>query len=830
MALMIFAYLWAEINALLNNSNYEHMLLSLNWLKDFIKIPKGITPEDLALRLTMHTVEVEGWSDQSSSFAGVVVGKVLTVDKHPNADRLRVTTVDVKTEILTIVCGAPNVEVGQFVPVATIGAILPNGLEIKESEIRGEKSYGMICAEDELGLGSNHEGIMVLDKKAKIGEAFSEYLNLDDIILEIDNKSLSNRSDLWGHYGMAREIGTFYDTELKDYNEFLKPEIVATENKLDIKVEDKKLCPRYMALAVKGIKVEESPRWLKDRLIAIGLRPINNIVDVTNYVMFETGQPLHAFSKDQVEKIIVRTAKKDEHIETLDGKERELSEDMLVIANGHGPIAVAGVMGGQNSAINNETTEIVIEAANFDAVSIRKTAGKLGLRTDASMRYEKSLDPTLTETGLRRAYALLKTICKTAEVDSEIIDISNFSLNQGPIILNIDWINDKIGQEIPEKQIINILERLGFIVEKNENNLSVVIPTWRAAKDVSIKEDILEEIVRIYGYDNIVTSAPLVSLDPPEILSERVLEKKIKSILSSNLSLNEVYNYSFVGESQLKKLNLDFTNYLKLVNPISDQQTILRQNLIVGLLGSVKVNQFNFDEVRLFELGRVYLDTPGIYDKAGDDKERLPYQEKRIAFILSGKSGNYFSEAKGITENLIKLVFGGAWETEFVTVEDFPAYSDNKKSVRVRVNNRDLGLISTVNNEVAGKFGLKNETVTVELNFVDLLSLFVACPLIKYEAVPKYPMISRDLAFVVDSGMMYNDLRREIKSFDELITEVELFDSYQGDKLGEDKKSLAFHVIYQSLERTLRAEEIDEIQARLITRLEEKFGAQIRNF
>ena len=436
----------------------------------------------------------------------------------------------------------------------------------------------------------------------------------------------------------------------------------------------------------------------------------------------------------------------------------------------------------------------------------------------------------MAETGLRRAYALLKTICKTAEASSEITDISNFSVNQGPVVLSLNWINDKIGQEIPEKQIINILERLGFIVVKDGDDLSVTIPTWRAAKDVAIKEDILEEIVRVYGYDNIVTSAPLISLDPPEILSERILERKIQTILSSNLGLNEAYNYSFVGESQLKKLNLDFTNYLKLVNPISDQLTILRQNLIVGLLGSVKVNQFNFDEVRLFELGRVYLDAPGNYDKAGDDKERLPYQEKRVAFVLSGKQGDYFSEAKGITESLIKHIFSGAWETEFVTVEDFPAYSDNKKSVRVRVNNRDLGLISTVNSEVAGKFGLKNETVTVELNLAELLTLYVSCPLVKYQSVPKYPMISRDLAFVVDCGMMYNDLRREIKSFDDLIVEVELFDSYQGDKLGEDKKSLAFHVIYQSLERTLRAEEIDEIQTRLIARLEEKFGAQIRNF
>lgn len=806
------------------------MLLSTNWLKDFIKIPKNISSEDLALRLTMHTVEVEGWTDQSDSFKGVVVGKVLTVDKHPNADRLRVTTVDIKKEILTIVCGAPNVETGQLVPVATIGSILPNGLEIKESEIRGEKSYGMICAEDELGLGNNHEGIMVLDKRAKIGESFVDYLNLDDIILEIDNKSLSNRSDLWGHYGMAREISTFYDLELKDYSDFLKLELKEATEELDIKVEEKKLCPRYMALSLKGVKVEESPRWLKDRLIAIGLRPINNIVDVTNYVMFETGQPLHAFSKDKVEKIIVRKAKKGEHLETLDGKERELDEEMLVIASPTGPIAIAGVMGGQNSAISTETTEIIIEAANFEAVSIRKTAGKLGLRTDASMRYEKSLDPNLTETGLRRAYCLLKELYKEIEVTSKITDLSSFSVNQGPIDLSLEWINNKIGQEISEKKIISILERLGFIVKQEGDNLSITIPTWRAAKDVAIKEDILEEIMRIYGYDNIVSAAPLVQLDPPEIFSERFLERRIKNILAGNLNLDETYNYSFVAESQLKKVGIDFNNYLKLVNPISDQATHLRQNLLVGLLNNVKTNQFNFEEVKLFELGRVYFDTPGIFDKAGDDKERLPYQEKRVAFVLSGKNSSYFEEAKSLTETLIKVLFNSAWETEFVSVEEFPAYCDNKKSVRVRVDNHDLGLIATINKETANKIGLKNETVVTEINLMELLALFSVCPQNKYQAASKYPAVSRDLAFVVDSGIMYNDLRKEIKLFNDLISEVELFDCYQGDKLGDDKKSLAFHVIYQSLERTLRAEEIDEIQTKLISRLEEKFGAQIRNF
>lgn len=806
------------------------MLLSLNWLNDFIKIPKNIGPSDLATKLTMHTVEVEGWNDQQEAFKGVVVGKVLEVGKHPNADRLRLTKVDIKKEILSIVCGAPNVEVGQMVPVATIGAILPNGLEIKESEIRGEKSFGMLCAEDELGLGKSHEGIMVLDSSAKVGQEFSKYLKLDDTVLEIDNKSLSNRSDLWGHYGMAREIGTFYKLPLKSYEKFLSPEIEEGKEKIDIKIEDKKMCPRYMALKIGGVQVQESPAWMRQRLLAVGLRPINNIVDITNYVMLETGQPLHAFSADKVDKIVVRQARKEEHLETLDGKERELNESMLVIADSKDPIAIAGVIGGQASAVNEDTKEIILEAANFDAISIRKTSGLLNLRTDASVRFEKSLDPNLAAIALNRAYTLIKEVCKDAEALSKISDLSNYEVKRGPIDLSFSWVNEKAGQEIPEKEVVNILEGLGFEVTVDNDNLSVLVPTWRAAKDVSIKEDILEELMRIVGYDNIISSIPTSPLNPPLILSEQVLENKIKDFLSAACALSETYNYSFVSESSLKKLNIDFSNHIKLVNPLSDQHTILRQNLLIGLLNNIKINQFNLDEVRLFEIGQVYYNTLGNHDKKGDDIERLPYQEKKLAFILSGKASSYFSESKGIIENLVDEIFNGVWESEFVLAEIFPPYANTDKSVKIKVNGREIGSISTITNQVASSYGIKNETVVAELSIAELSALFSMCPLKKYEAVPKYPGVTRDLAFVVDTEMMYNDLRREVISFNELISSVELFDSYQGGKLGENKKSLAFHVVYQSKERTLTAEEIDIIQEGLLKRLSEKFGAQIRNF
>lgn len=809
------------------------MLISYDWLNDFIKLPKTATPEEVAAKFTMHTVEVEGVKRQDSEWPGVVVGKVLTVEPHPNADRLRVTKVDVKSTVLNIVCGAPNVVAGQLVAVATIGSVLPNGLEIKESTLRGVVSEGMICAEDELGLGDNHEGIMVLNKTAKIGEPLAKYLKLNDVILEIDNKSLSNRSDLWGHYGLARELGVIYEAPLKDYSEFLKTEIVEGEEELSVKVEDSRLCSRYMALAISGLEIAESPQWLKSRLQAVGLRPINNIVDLTNYVMLETGQPLHAFDRSLAKKIVVRLAKKDEQLTLLDGQEKELTEEMLVITDGEKPVAIAGVMGGQDSGVSLNTNQIILEAANFEAVSVRKTAAKLGLRTEASVRFEKSLDPNLAETALRRFWTLLKEIVPGAKVTSKIFDYKKFNLTTEPLIFSLDWINERAGQEISETKVISILERLGFGVTNNDGELSVVIPSWRAAKDVRLKEDVLEEILRFWGYDNLPSTAPRASLTPPLRLADLALERKLEDFLSGSLNLTETQNYSFVSHHHLQKLGLEESTYLKLANPLSDQYDYLRQNLAVNLLNNVRTNQFNFSRLALFEIGRVYFDTPGVFDKAGDDKERLPYQQKRLGLLLATKENDdNFSIVKGWVAALVKHLFGETWELEFVIPEDSNSYSfgDPSQTLRLRVNNRDFGTLTMVSPVAAKEFGLKMKVAIAELSLVELEALLAVCPARKYQAPAKYPAVTRDLAFVVGNGMLYNDLRQEIKKFNPLIVAVDLFDTYQGGQLGENKKSLAFHLSYQATDRTLRSEEVEEVQKNLVKHLEEKFGAQIRNF
>ena len=810
------------------------MYISYNWLQEFIKIPPKLTPEEISENLTNHTVEVESFVNQAQQFDKVVVGKILEVNKHPNADRLRLLIVDVKTEKLNIVCGAPNVAVGQLVPVALIGANLPNGLEIKESEIRGEKSYGMVCAEDELGLGNDHAGIMILKENAKIGDDFSKYLKLNDIVFEVDNKSLSNRPDLLSHYGIARELAAIFDLKLKPYNKIysFKDEFLSDkENKLEVKVENKELCPRYMALKVDNIKVEDSPSWLKERLIAVGQRPINNIVDLTNYVMLEIGQPLHAFSSDKVKKITVRLANKNEIIETLDDKERSLGADDIVIADGSKAIAIAGLMGGKNSEINNDSKSLILEAANFKAISIRRTSQRLGLRTEASTRFEKSLDPNLSTEAVFRFLSLLKELCPEMTLASSLIDINNSLIPNLEIELDLNWLNNKIGQAIPKDTVINILSKLGFKVNTSHKELlKVAVPSWRATKDISTKEDLAEEILRLYGYDNIESKLPLQLLTLPLLNQERILERKIKDILVLKDSLTETYNYSFVGEEQLKKMNIDFFNYLRLANPLSGIQNLLRQSLVPGLAANIKTNQAKKNDLGFFEFGSVFFNAPGALNKDNSGQEKLPFQEKRLGIVLSGAKDEVFFELKGITDSLFKEALNSGAEAQFSSLDNIPGWADSKMVAKVSLLNKEVGVIAMLSSNVEDNLNLKLKTAVLEINFDLLADIIINYPALRFKEAPKYPALMRDLAFVVSEEILYNDLRELILNFNPLIKSVELFDIYSGNKLEKNEKSLAFHLEYQSDEKTMTAEEVDSIQSALLTEMARKFEAKLRDF
>ena len=814
------------------------MYISLNWLKDYVDIPRKVSPDDLGLLLTTHTVEIDDVINQAEKFKNVAVGKILEINKHPNADRLQLAKVDVRNEILDIVCGASNIEVGQLVPVALVGAILPNGLEIKEAEVRGEKSFGMMCAADELGLGDDHSGIIILDKKAKVGQNFADYLGVKDTVYEVDNKSITHRPDLWSHYGLAREISAFLGVKFKEHNTNkspLTPFNKGGEIKLKGKIEDYDLCPRYMAIAMDGIAIEDSPKWMQERLIAVGVRPISNIVDITNYVLLELGQPLHAFDAKLLgDKIVVRRAKNKEVIETLDGEKRKLDKNDIVITDGKNPVALGGVMGGASSEINNETTSIVIESANFEPTTIRKTSAKLGFRSESSMRFEKGLDPNLSEMALIRTVELVKELYPDAKVISNLVDEKKFKLNQGPIELDLDWLEKRMGERIEDKKVVSILESLGFIAKphpspllsKERGVLDVTVPTWRATRDISIPEDLVEEVARIYGYDNIKPVMPKVDMKNPEINEERVFERKVKNILAGAPALTEVYNYSFVGEDQLKKLNIDSKSHIRLVNPIAEHQTMLRQSLIPNIINNIRTNQAKYDEIGIFEIGSVYFNFDGEINKDGG-KEFLPYQEKRLAIIIAGEdNAKVFNKAKGVLEYLMDAI---GLPVSYEISETKPSWGDEQYGASVISGKKNIGLVNNLSNAQAQKTGTKKRAAAVEISFKELFSLVENKKAKKYKKLEKFPPAVRDLAFVVDAKILYNDIKNEIANFNKLISKVELFDVYEGDKLGQNKKSLAFHITYQA-DRTLTAEEVDELQSGLVKALEKKFDAKIRDF
>ena len=876
------------------------MQLSLNWLKDFVEIPSGVSPEELGKRLTMHTVEVEKVVCQTDKYRNVVVGKILEVKPHPNADRLRLALVDIgpsagSGQFLEIVCGAPNIKPGQLVPVALVGAVLPaspaggpGGLEIKPAEIRGVKSNGMLCAADELGLGSDHDGIVILGvtpliplykgdeskltplqkggRGVKVGQNFSDFLKLTDVIFEVDNKSITHRADLWSIYGMARDISAFLNVKFKTYApklSILKAKKITFRFK--VKIEDFSLCPRYMAVGLENLKVAPSPEWMQARLSAAGLRPINNIVDVTNYVMLELGQPLHAFDKNFIGHIIVRSAKAGEIIETLDGVKRKLEPDMLVIANQTKPVAVAGVMGGANSEINDQTESIIIESANFNFDSVRKTAQKLGLRTEASMRFEKGLDPNLCELGLARAVELLLKICPDARVAGNLVDERKTPLipllkgdgrGLSPVALDLNWLNGRVGQKFEPKQIKQILEKLGFLVKVTGDSFKVTIPTWRAIRDVAIREDIVEEVARIYGYNNIKPSLPKINLAPPLMTLKKALERKIKNILSVGAGFSETYNYSFVSEKQLEKITPlskggvgGLSLAIKLANPLSEDLALLRPSLIPGLLENIKTNQANEAEIAIYEIGSIFLNKPGEIKKDDSNKDKLPFEEKHLALALaSDEADDLFRKLKGVMEFLLSALNLEATFEQVAVISTprtrgekllkdesglykgfLPPVEMTKATAVIIVNNKLIGRVAELEKSLKQSFGIKKPTAIAEISLPALLDLVKNSRVKQYVEPPKHPAVSRDLAFVVNEKILYNNIKKQIINFSDLIRQADLFDVYQGDKLGQGKKSLAFHIIYQA-DKTLTSEEVDEIQGKLVKHLEKEFEAKVRDF
>lgn len=811
------------------------MLISYNWLKKHVNLPDSISAAEVAAKLKAATVEVEGVEIQGKDLEGIVVGKVLSAEKHPNADKLKVCSVDVGSEQLPIVCGGSNVVAGMLVALAKVGAKVKwHGegelVELKPVAIRGVESLGMICASTEIGLGEMfplHEEKEILDLsslKVKPGVPLAKALGLDDAVLEIDNKSLSNRPDLWGHYGIAREVAVLFNKKLSVYKtDKIKP---GKDIELSVEVKDAKLCPRYMAVAMSGVSVGPSPQWLQKSLLAVGQRPINNIVDITNFVMMDLGQPMHAFDAANVANlgIVVRNAKDGEEFVTLDDEKRKLDSSMLMITDSEKSLAIAGVMGGLDSGITNNTTTIIFESANFDASSIRRTSTKLGLRSDSSARFEKSLDPNLTAVALDKAVKLVLECCPKAKVASKVVDESKFSLQQGPITIGLEFLESKIGAKLPKKEVVRILENLGFVVKVKGDDLSVIIPSWRATKDISIPEDLVEEIVRIYGFDKIVPQMPVFSITPPEENKLKKLERVVKNILVNSLAYTEVYNYSFISDAQITKIGDDKAKYLELDNPLSKEKPYLRRCLLLNLLENLENNQAGRGVLKLFEIGKVFRgEDPGMRAESKKDG-LLPGQDTWLTTVcLDKKDSAPFWKARGVVEELmqaglpnIKISQSGA-----DGVARHPS-----RSAGLFVGEQQVGSVYELHPQATTNFGLEGRVGVVKLNLSALAELPEAVK--KYSPLVEFPAVERDLAISVKKGIAHADILAALMGADPLLQSVELFDVYEGKGVGEDYKSMAYHFVYQNAERTLVTEEVDRAHEKLIKILKEKFDASVR--
>jgi phenylalanyl-tRNA synthetase beta chain len=816
------------------------MKISYNWIKDYLKIE--MEPSKVAEVLTSIGLEVEGveqWESLKGGLKGVVIGKVLTCHKHPDADKLTVTKVDVGTgDPLQIVCGAPNVAPEQIVPVATIGTILYKGeekFEIKKSKIRGELSEGMICAEDELGLGTLHDGIMVLDNKAVVGSPASEYFKIiNDTVFEIG--LTPNRIDSVSHFGVARDLAAYFN--LKEPHKAICPSVDKfrpdnTDNTYKIVIESPVDCPRYTGLTVSGVKVKESPEWLKNRLKAIGQNPINNVVDITNYVLHEIGQPLHAFDADKIEGkiVIIKTLPEKSKFITLDATERELSSKDLMICNAKEGMCIAGVFGGIKSGVTSETKNIFLESAYFNPVTIRKTSKRHGLQTDASFRFERGADPEITIWALKRAAMMIKEIAGGA-ISSEVIDIYPEKIKNANVDISFKNIDRLIGKMIDRDIIKKILTSLDItIVSEDEQKMLLKIPLYRV--DVTREADVIEEILRIYGFNNVETNnhvnSTLTFVEKPD--KEKIVNT-ISDMLSSNgfaeIMCNSLNPLAWFEQNP----DFDTASLVKISNPLSTDLNVMRQSLLFGGLTSVgwNINRQNSD-LKLYEFGNCYF-----FDKEKTTSHPVDkYSEKKDLdlFITGNKDKQSWNVSLSHTDfyyvkSFIELIIArlGIDPLSLTSAESKKQYF--AESITYSINNKLIAEAGKISKLYLNKFDIKQEVYYGHIEW-DLLVKHVRNNKIVYKELPKYPSVKRDLALLLDKGIKFSQIRElALKTERNILKEVTMFDVYENESLGKDKKSYAVSFILRDDRNTLTDKSIDKVMNNFIKVFEKELGAQIR--
>ncbi len=813
------------------------MKLSLNWIKDYVNIPDDMDLTKFAYDLTMSTVEVEGAEELSKSFENIVVGKILEVLPHPNADKLRICKVDTGDGVHDIVCGGINLEAGMKVVVACPGAMVRwhgegEPVMIKNSKLRGVESYGMICASDEVGLGelfpASCEGeiVDITSFDVKPGENVAVALGLDDIILEIDNKSMTNRPDLWGHYGMAREIAALYNLELKAVKPYEAP---AGLPEFEIHIDDVDKCPRYIGTKIEGLSVKEAPFEMRARLWKVGLRPINALVDITNYVMMAVGQPTHAFDSDMIcDYIKVRRATDGEALKLLNGKELSLKSDDLVIADSKEAVALAGVMGGEKDSILPTTKNVILEVANFEATGIRKTALRYDNRTDASTRYEKAIDPERCDLALSMAMELFEKIYPEMKVVA-YADSYKKKLTPAEIDVSYDWLDRRLGKHLTQEEISHKLGLLGFTVTFDGDNMHIVVPTWRSTGDVSIKADIMEEVARMYGYENFESDTITTSFSGAINQLDKSLVRNIEEYLAYRCGMQEILTYPWMKEEFVTAVLGSTEDILCLPTPPSPDEKYIRSSTLPNICQAVVNNERYYSDFAIFEEAQIFDGSSFV--SPYDESEKLPVQKRHIGCAFASKTDKLesitalFRRAKGIFEQMPSYTH---MEGFGFKQEEKPCWADATVWLNIYVGETKVGNLALLSKKASMACGIKNLSVVLAEIDTELLVPFKSRTN-TFVPLAEYPVNDYDISVLVDSSITWSEIRAAVLSKKgELVHDVAFVDEYKGKQIAEGKKSVTIRLSIGAQDRTLTSADIEQAANKVMKNLSKTIGAEFR--
>ena len=813
------------------------MKLSLNWIKDYVKLPDDMDLKQLAFDLTMSTVEVEGVKELARQFDGIVIGKICEVLPHPNADKLRICKVDIADgEIHDIVCGGSNLEAGMLVVVACPGSYVRwhgegEPVEIKNTKLRGVPSFGMICASVEVGLaelfpaGDDHEIMDLTSFGFEAGTPLAKALELDDIILEIDNKSMTNRPDLWGHYGIAREISALYNLPLVKIEEYKAP---SDATAFPVEIKDIDRCPRYIGARLDGVSVKDSPFKMQSRIWRVGMRPINALVDITNYVMLALGQPTHVFDADNIsDGITVRRANKGEELLLLNGKSIELSEDDLVIADSESAVALAGVMGGAKDSVLDTTKSVILEVANFESTGVRRTALRYDNRTEASSRYEKAVDPERCDLALSMTMQLFSELYPEVNV-SAFTDKYEKKLIKKEIDVELSWLERRLGKKISADDVKAKLGLLGFEVSFTDTNMHITVPTWRSTGDVGIKADIMEEVARMYGYENFEPTPIVTSFEGAINQLEVDIVRKIKEYLAIRCNMQEIFTYPWMQDELVNAIIGDTKGILKLSTPPSPTESYIRSTLLPNICGAVAKNERYYGEFAIFEEAQIFKDEN--YTSPYDSRELLPTQERHVAGAVAGnadKVKDIFLRAKGILENMSRYTH---MESFNFRREQKPSWADATVWLNVYLGDEKIGDLALLSKKASLACGIKNlATVLFEIN-TDALKPFRSRTN-GYNRLNEYPLIEYDVSMLFDVNTKWADIKASAlkkKNNESFLKDVNFVDEYKGAQVPEGMKSVTIRLTIGSNEKTLNANEIEACANSVLKVLAKDLGGEMR--